>query len=78
MDFGWNESPDVINKRKELEFFREQQNKIYLANSKIQRMKKEIPEIFEFINSNITEFEKNLNYAKLSENLKEFEGINLK
>lgn len=77
MDYGWNESPDSINARKQLEFFAEQQRKVNFNNTKIQRMKKEIPEVFEYINNNITEFEKNLNYAKLSENLKQFEDRKL-
>jgi len=47
-----------------------------LANTKIQRMKKDIPEVFDFINKHITEFETNLNYAKLSENLKNLDEKN--
>ena len=73
LDFGWYESPDVINKRRQLEFFAEQQKKIHTANTKIQRLKKEIPEVFDYINNNITLVEKNLNYTKLTENLDRFE-----
>jgi hypothetical protein len=73
LDYGWNESPDSINARKQLEFFAEQKNKTYIINTKIQRMQNEIPKVFEYINNNIVEFEKSLNYAKLSQNLKQHE-----
>ncbi len=41
-------------------------------------MKKDIPEVFDFINKHITGFETNLNYVKLSENLKNLEEKNSK
>lgn len=60
LDLGWAESPDQRSNRKKLAEQAEVDKQIMFKNTKIQRLKKEIPEVFDYVNKNILNFEKSL------------------
>ena len=64
-ELPWFESPDEKRYRKELAALIEQQRKITFENSKIQRMKKDMPELFDYIEKHIVPVEKDLTNDKL-------------
>jgi hypothetical protein len=66
----WNESPDVIRQRIELEFLEAEKSKIEMSNTVFERLKSDMPELFNFIDKNITPIEKEFNYEKLEQNLR--------
>lgn len=69
MDLGWAQSPDEKTKKKQLYEFITQEKKILHKNTKIQRLKKECSQIFEYIDNNITHFEKTLNNQNIADRL---------
>jgi hypothetical protein len=64
-ELPWFESPDEKRNRKELSALIEQQKKVLYENTKIQRMKKDMPELFDFIENNVVPEEKGITNDKL-------------
>jgi hypothetical protein len=48
----------------------EEQNRLEKEKTKIQSLKKEIPQVFEYIHKNIVDFEKSITYDKIAMNIK--------
>ena len=71
LDIGWFESPDEIKRRKELAVLTEEQNRLEKERTKIQTLKLEFPQVFEFIDKNISDKEKNVNYDSIALNYKD-------
>lgn len=66
VDLGWFESPDVKQKRIELQKLLEEQREITKKNSVIQFMKKGAKDMFDFIDKFVVPFEQSLTLDKLS------------
>ena len=66
LDIGWFESPDEIKRRKELAVLTEEQNRLEKERTKLQTLKSEFPQVFEYIDKNILDKEKNINYDSIA------------
>ncbi len=64
-ELPWFESPDEKRYRKELAALVDEQKKVLYENTKLQRMKKDMPDLFEFIDKNIVSVEKEITNDKL-------------
>jgi hypothetical protein len=56
--------------KKELDILVQNEKKILFENTKIQRMSKEMPELFEYIDKYIVPIEKELNNDKITNSMK--------
>ncbi len=74
-DIGWFRSPDEKSREKEIKILLEEQEKLRIENTKIEKLREDFPGVFEYIDSNIVEYEKELTYEKIEENLKEWKKI---
>lgn len=75
LDIGWFENPDSIKKRKALMELLEKEKKIFFENSRIQRMKKEMPGIHDYIMKHIAPCEKELNHREIENKFNEKESV---
>lgn len=74
LELQWGEDPNEKLKRETLAKLIEDQRQILFTNTKLQRMRKESPEVFSYIDKNITAFEKNLKNDKIAEGINTKEG----
>ena len=66
LDIGWFESPDEIKRRKELAVLTEEQNRLEKERTTLHTLKSEFPQVYEYIDKNILDKEKNINYDSIA------------
>jgi hypothetical protein len=66
---GWFTSPDELKKQHELKMLLEEQERIELENTKIERLKENFPQVFDYLDKNIAGIEKTINYEIISQAL---------
>jgi len=76
IDMGWFESPDIKQKRIELQKLVEEQREITKKNSVIQFMKKDAKEMFDYIENFVVPLEDSLTLEMLSQEVEKKHKIN--
>lgn len=70
LDIGWFTSPDEIRRQRELSALLDEQERIEKEETLIQRMKVAHPQLFEYIDKNITDHERSITFDKMEVILK--------
>ena len=67
---GWYESPDELKRNRELAVLMKEQEKIEKQKIIIETLKSDYPNLFDYIDKNIVDWEKSISYDSIAEEIK--------